>query len=374
VPGKQAVKANRVGTAEVCSSGDHALNTLSMNSIKFIAFSNLLLFFLACGGERDPQKLFSIELDKNEFQHHETIRVALQNKKDLDIEEVQYFIDGKELPQTDTTLTLDIEKLGKKTLVARINYDGKAVKIPRDISVLANEAPSVYTYEVVNEYPHDSGAFTQGLEFYKDTLYESTGRRSTSSIRKVDFFSGEIYQKIDLEEAYFGEGITLLNNKLYQLTWQGGTGFIYNPANLERTGSFKYGESKEGWGLCNDGKRLYKSDGTEKIWMLDPANLSELDYIQIVTNTSMFNKANELEYVDGKIYSNVWQKESMMIIDAKSGAIEGVVNFGGLKDRVTKHPGLDVLNGVAYHPGRKTFFVTGKYWDKLFEVRIVPRD
>lgn len=345
-----------------------------MNSFKFIAFSSILLFFLACGGEKNPKNLFSIQLEKKEFQQNETIKVALENKKDLAIDAVRYFIDGRELPQDDSTLTLNIEKLGAKTLVAKVTYEGNAVEIPHEISVLASDAPAVYTYEVIAEYPHDREAFTQGLEFYRDTLYESTGRRGTSSIRKVNFATGEILQKVDLEDTYFGEGITLLNDKLYQLTWQQGTGFIYNPENLERTESFKYGESKEGWGLCNDGQILYKSDGTEKIWMLDPENLTEVGYLQIVTNTSIFNKANELEYVDGKIYSNVWQKESMMIIDAGSGAIEGVVNFGGLKDRVTKHSGLDVLNGVAYHPGRKTFFVTGKYWDKLFEIRIVPRE
>ncbi|TFG74403.1 MAG: glutaminyl-peptide cyclotransferase, partial [Flavobacteriales bacterium] len=134
-----------------------------------------------------------------------------------------------------------------------------------------------------------------------------------------------------------------------------------------------YGNSKEGWGLANDGENLYKSDGTEKIWLLDPATLVEKEFIETVTDKSIFNKANELEYVDGKLYANVYQKESMMIIDAKSGAIEGVINFGGLKDKVTQHELLDVLNGVAYHPERKTFFVTGKNWDKMFEVNIVKK-
>ena len=138
--------------------------------------------------------------------------------------------------------------------------------------------------------------------------------------------------------------------------------------------NFSYGESREGWGLCNDGSKLFKSDGTEKIWFLDPTTLEEQGYIETVTNKSIFNKANELEYVDGKIYANVYQKESMMIIDATSGAIEGVINFGGLKGKVKKGPDWDdtnsVLNGVAYHPERETFFVTGKNWDKLFEVKI----
>jgi glutamine cyclotransferase len=345
-----------------------------MNPFKFIAFNSILLFFVACGGEANPSNLFSIQIDKDEFQVHQSIRVSLENKKDKNIESVQYYIDGKELPFTDNSITLDVEKLGIKTLVAKVVYEGDSVEIPRKIQVLAEAVPTVYTYEILNEYPHDRKAFTQGLEFHRDTLFESTGKKGASSIRKVDFTSGSILQESKLEDTYFGEGITLLNGKLYQLTWQNGTGFVYNSESLERTGSFKYGESKEGWGLCNDGHMIYKSDGTERIWILDPETMTESGYIQTVTNTSVFNKANELEYVDGKIYANVWQKESMMIIDAGSGAIEGVVNFGGLKERVTKHQELNVLNGVAYHPGRKTFFVTGKYWDKLFEIRIIPRD
>ena len=231
----------------------------------------------------------------------------------------------------------------------------------------------VYSYEIVNTFPHDKKAFTQGLEFHNDTLYETTGKKGRSSLRKIDYKSGEILQQVNLENTFFGEGLTILNDKIYHLTWQSGTGFVYNLSDLKKVDSFKYGSSKEGWGLCNDGKKLFKSDGTEKIWFLNPETLVEEGYIQTVTNKSVFNKANELEYVDGKIYANVWQKESMMIINATSGAIEGVINFGGLKDKVTKHDQLDVLNGVAYHPGRKTFFVTGKNWDKLFEVTLVKK-
>lgn len=345
-----------------------------MTPLRFLASSGILLFFLACGGEANPSRLFSIQLEKDEFRVNQSIRVSLLNKKNETIESVEYFIDGKKLPYDNQIITLDVEKLGIKKLVAKVVFEGDSVEVPRDIKVLAETAPTVYTYEIINEFPHDKKAFTQGLEFQGDTLYESTGKRGASSIRKVDFTSGVILQETKLEEDYFGEGITLLDGKLYQLTWQNGTGFVYNAENLQRTGSFKYGQSKEGWGLCNDGEVIYKSDGTEKIWILDPGTMTESGYIQTVTNTSVFNKANELEYVDGKIYANVWQKESMMIIDAESGAIEGVVNFGGLKERVTKHQELDVLNGVAYHRGRKTFFVTGKYWDKLFEIQIIPRD
>lgn len=344
-----------------------------MSALKYIAFSSILLFFMACGGEGNPKKLFSIHLEKDEYQQHESVPVSIENKRGETIDTVHYFIDGKELPLKGHSLTLDVAKLGSKTLVARVSFEGKSVEVPREIRVLADSAPTLYTYEILHEYPHDPKAFTQGLEFHQDTLYESTGKKGASSIRKVDYESGEVLQKIDLEPNYFGEGITLLDGKLYQLTWQGGIGFVYDASTLKRTGNFQYGQSKEGWGLCNNGDIIYKSDGTEKIWLLNPETLFEVGHLEIVTNTSMFNKANELEYVDGEIYANVWQKESMMIIDARSGAIKGVVNFGGLREKATQTPELNVLNGVAYNPVRKTFFVTGKYWDKLFEVRIFPK-
>lgn len=346
-----------------------------MNFIKFFILNGLALFFMACGGENNPDKLFEIQLEGNQtdFQQGDTINISVVNKKGISIETVRYSLDGTDMPVSNGNLVLNVQKLGVKSLQAHIGYEGQEVTIAKDVKVLAPKPPALYTYEVINEYPHDIEAFTQGLEFYNDTLYESTGHKGSSSIRKIAYQTGEILQKIELDARYFGEGITVLNNRLYQLTWQSKTGFIYDVQKFIKLDNFQYGQSKEGWGLCNNGTQLYKSDGTDKIWILDPETLIEKDFIQIVTNKSIFNKANELEYVDGKIYANVWQKESMMIIDATSGAIEGVVNFGGLKERVKKHPKLDVLNGVAYHPAKKTFFVTGKNWDKLFEVRILKK-
>ncbi|HMB64540.1 MAG TPA: glutaminyl-peptide cyclotransferase [Eudoraea sp.] len=347
-----------------------------MTSFKFIAFSSIALFFLACGGDADPAKFFDIQLEagKKVFQVNQAVAVDIQNKKNLAIDKITYSIDGNELRYSGNKITLDIPKLGDKILKARVDYDGNSVEITEKIRVLADKVPEIYTYEIINEYPHDIEAFTQGLEFYNDTLYEGTGKNGNSWLRKVAYTTGGVIGQIDLEKSFFGEGITVFKEKIYQLTWHGKIGFVYDLKTFEKTGSFQYGNSKEGWGLCNDGEKLYKSDGTEKIWILNPETLVEEDYIQTVTNKSIFNKANELEYVNGKIYANVWQKESMMIIDAQSGAIEGVINFGGLKAHVKQHDKLDVLNGVAYHPGRKTFFVTGKYWDKLFEVNIKKKE
>ena len=345
-----------------------------MNFIKFFVPVIITMLFLACEGDPKPKQLFEIELagNTNEFSNQESVAVSIKNKKGKTIDKISYSIDGKVLEVKGDKLSLDITRLGQKELKAVIEYEGNTAEITKKIKVLSGTAPEIYTYEIVNEYPHDLNAFTQGLEFYNDTLYESTGSggNAKSFIRKIDYKTGKVLQQKDLAKNYFGEGITILNDKLYQLTWRSSIGFVYQLSDFKELNSFQYGESKEGWGLCNDGKMIYKSDGTEKIWLLDPETLTEVSYIETVTNKSIFNKANELEYVDGKIYANVWQKESMMIIDAESGAIIGVINMAGLKNKVKKHENLDVLNGVAYNPTTDTFFVTGKNWDKLFEIRI----
>ncbi len=346
-----------------------------MSLTKFFVFSSITLLFLACGGEKNPAKFFSLEIEgnKNEFTKNQLIGVKIKSKKDIVPDRITYSIDGAVLPHDQDKIALNIDRLGKKELKAVVEFGESSAELSKKIRVLSDTSPALYTYEIINEYPHDMEAFTQGLEFYQGFLYEGTGQKGKSSLRRTKLETGEVLVKVDLGYNFFGEGITVMNNKIYQLTWRSKTGFIYDAETLERLDSFQYGKSLEGWGLCNDGSKIYKSDGTEKIWILDPETLKEEDYIQIVTNKSLFNKANELEFVDGKIYANVWQKESMMIINVRSGAIEGVVNLGGLKQKVKQHTNLDVLNGIAYHPERKTFFVTGKNWDKIFEIRIVEK-
>lgn len=336
----------------------------------------ILILFMACGGDNSPASLFEIQIEgnKNVFQQDQTVNVAINNKKNKQIDDISYSIDGKVLPVTNGSIALSTDKLGDKTLRAVIDYEETSAEISKEIKVFAAKAPEIYTYKIINEYPHDDKAYTQGLEFHNDTLYESTGKKGRSSLRKVDYSTGKILKQIDLEASYFGEGITILNDKIYMLTWQSGTGFVYDLNSLERLDSFKYGQSKEGWGLTNDGEKLYKSDGTERIWILDPETLVEEGAIETVTNKSINDSANELEFVNGKIYANVYQKPSVMIIDAESGAIEGVINFSGLSEKVTHHQSWsdtdNVLNGIAYHNDRQTFFVTGKEWDKIFEVTI----
>lgn len=335
------------------------------------------LLFLACGsGQKKASSFFEIVLEGNvkQLNYNDAIGVTIKNSKNKEIESIRYRIDGIEIPLQENKLTISLPTLGNKVLTATIDYEGETVEVNRNIKVLSEKAPEIYTYTILNEYPHDTEAYTQGLEFHNDTLYEGTGKKGRSFLRKLDYKTGKVYQQIDLDKTYFGEGITILNDKLYQLTWQSGMGFIYDSKSFKKLDNFQYGESREGWGLANDGKKLFKSDGTEKIWFLNPETLAEEGYIETVTNASVFNNANELEYVNGKLYANVYQKPSVMIIDATSGAIEGVINFGGLSDKIRKTENWNatdnVLNGIAYHAERDSFFVTGKDWDILFEVKI----
>jgi glutamine cyclotransferase len=300
----------------------------------------------------------------------ESVNLSINNPNSLPIASVSYSMDGQVI---DKTLTISSGKLGKRKITAQIKHGDKETSIEGYVKVLNNKAPEIFTYEIVNTYPHDISSYTQGLEFYQGTLYESTGQYNESKLRKIDYESGEILKNLNLSNGFFGEGITILNGKIYQLTWQEDTGLIYDVESFKKTGVFRYDLSKEGWGLCNDGKALYKSDGTEKIWTLNTNNFTEDDYIEVFTNKGKIPSLNELEWINGKIYANIYQRNGVAIIEPTTGAVEAVIDFTPLRDLVTKHEGLDVLNGIAYNPDTNTIFVTGKRWDKLFEVRIIKK-
>ncbi|RSK38256.1 glutaminyl-peptide cyclotransferase [Mangrovimonas spongiae] len=342
-----------------------------MTSVKLLIAIALSTIIVSCGNNiAEMKKNISIKTNtkNNSFTLGETLEVSLENPKNYDIGNVTFLLDGNKI--SNKTL-LNTIKLGVHTLEAQIQLNDTPETIATNITVLNNKTPKVYHFEIINEFPHDITSYTQGLEFYNGELYESTGQYGESKLRKVDYKTGEPIKSINLPNQYFGEGLTVLNNRVYQLTWKRGTGFIYNAETFEKTGSFKYNNSKQGWGICNDGKTLYKSDGTEKIWTLDPETLMEQSYIQAYHSKGKVVELNELEWVNGKIYANRWQKNGVAIINPKNGAVEGVIDFSPLHKKVTQHPKLDVLNGIAYNPETQTLFVTGKRWDKLFEVKII---
>jgi len=341
-----------------------------MSKINILFLFISVLLFSSCEEEyqfsfKSPKKL-SIE---------KPLSILVKEKNDQIIDEITYAIDGKRI---ENPLNIDISamRLGKHALTAEVTYAGKTKKLTNSITFLADKVYDVYDYRVINTYPHDAHAYTQGLEFHNGFLYESTGHHGRSSLRKVALETGKVIQQIDVPKEYFAEGMTVYKDKIYQLTWQNKKGFIYDFEDFTQIGTFDYGQSLEGWGLTFDGKNILKSDGTERIWRLDPVTMKEKSYIEVYTNKQALKELNELEYINGKIYANVWLKNVITIINPKNGAVEGVADMNSLVKRMLNAQHLkhdDVLNGIAYDKATNRLFVTGKNWNTLFEIELVKK-
>jgi glutamine cyclotransferase len=229
----------------------------------------------------------------------------------------------------------------------------------------------VYGYKIVHVYPHDRNAFTQGLEYRGGFLYEGTGLNGKSSLRKVDPESGKVLQEIRLDAKYFGEGITLLGDRIIELTWQSELGFVYDRNTFQLIGTFDY--PGEGWGLTNDGRQIFMSDGTEQIRYWNPSTFREVRRITVHDGPFPVEYLNELEYVKGEIYANVWQTERIARIAPEDGHVTGWIDLSGLLTAADRLAGADVLNGIAYDSLGDRLFVTGKLWPKLFEIQLVRK-
>ena len=350
--------------------------------------------FISCGNKNKIEKnIISIDTSqiKQVYQSNEQVTLQLKTLPKTQIDSTVYYFDdikiGTVTGNDPLNYPLDKEKFGVKKVKAIGYGNGKSKEVHTVLEVVSSIQPKLYGYKIVNIYPHDQEAYTQGLEFYKGMLVESTGngeggattssgrgtgKRGTSSIRQVDVKTGKNIKIKELPQEIFGEGCTVLNDKIYQLTYQNNEGYVYDANTLEKLDTFKYFQNMEGWGLTNDGTYLYMTDGSEKIYKIDPNTFELVDYVNVYTNSKQIRSVNELEWVDGKIYANFYQLEpAAAVIDPKTGAIEAVIDFTGLVDLTTYHEDRDVFNGIAYNPTTKTFFVTGKNWDKIFEVELV---
>ncbi|MDB6121665.1 MAG: glutamine cyclotransferase [Pedosphaera sp.] len=238
---------------------------------------------------------------------------------------------------------------------------------PAKAQATSTETPK-YSFEVINTFSHDTNAFTQGLIFLNGALLESTGLNGQSTLRKVDLKTGAVLKQVEVPPQYFAEGMTVLNGKIFQVTWQNHEGFVYDLETFQLERQFLY--DGEGWGLTTDGESLILSDGTDQIRFLDPITMKVRRTIKVYDHDHPFNRLNELEYVKGEIYANIWGANFIVRIDPATGKVLGVINFTGLLAPQDYRPGTDVLNGIAYDAAGDRLFVTGKRWPKLFEVRL----
>lgn len=250
---------------------------------------------------------------------------------------------------------------------------GSAGGVAAVLAAARREPRAAQKLEVVAAFPHDSRAFCQGLLYADDKLYESTGQYGSSSLRQVELITGKVLLQSNLRQDYFGEGIAVWDDAILQLTWQNRVGLVFDRASLTYRKSFTY--SDEGWGLTQDGKKLYLSDGTSLIRILDPATFRVAGTIRVLDHGRAVPKINELEYVEGEIYANVWQTDRIVRISPQTGEVLGWIDASGLRDRLPKTETTEredaVLNGIAYDAASKRLFVTGKLWPRLFEVRVV---
>ncbi|WP_394759572.1 glutaminyl-peptide cyclotransferase [Flavobacterium sp.] len=346
-----------------------------MKKYNVFVFILLTTIFIGCGDKNNSKNLFSIDESKFKAMYHneDVISLIVKNDANKTIDSIVYFNNDKKIGSVKGNAKFDYaltnEKLGYQNLKTIVYYEGSTEETTTRVELLSSIEPKILTYTVLNTYPHDKASFTEGLEFYDGNLYESTGKNGTSYFAKTDYKTGKIVQKVDLEAKYFGEGITFINGKMFQLTWKDSTGFIYDANTLKLEKTFKFDKKIEGWGMTNDKQYIYQSDGTEKIWKMNPENQKMIDFVNVYTNTSKIKSVNELEWIDGKIYANIWQKDAIIIINPLTGAVEALVDLSGLRKK-TNAGSEDTLNGIAYNPKTKTIFVTGKNWDKMFEIKV----
>ncbi len=274
-------------------------------------------------------------------------------------------------------LKTDTLPLGIKQLTANI-YQGKiATPVTTNIVLLAAKAPEELTYEVEKVFPHDTSCYTEGLEYHNGAFYESAGEYQHSDIRKVDVATGKVLQRTELNPLYFGEGITMIGNKIIQLTYREKVGFVYDVTTLKTLSNFSYTVGKEGWGLCFDGKRILNTDGSNRIYFLDKDKYTLTGAIDVYDDKGQIENLNELEVINGLIYANVYTKDIILAINPKTGAVMQRIDLKNLypldQRPATNDPGDDVLNGIAYDAKTNRTFITGKKWGKLFQVKFVKK-
>lgn len=356
--------------------------------MKRAAFPIILLFcliitFFSCSNTpkrpRKPVSTIVIQPNKKSYVSGEKVSVIVNTKikgKDAKLEKVKLYYNNKLINESDlldfTTSGIEIESVGSNYFRAEaVKTDGLKNSRSKSFIVYSEIVPEKLTYRTVNNFPHSVESYTQGLEFHQGYLYEGTGENGKSGIYKLKVSTGEVLKSFSMDKKYFGEGITILNDKIYQLTYRSQKGFIYDLNNFAVLDSFTYA-SEQGWGLTNDGSSLIMSDGSHVLTWLNPVDFSVVKKIQVSSNLGIRNNINELEYINGIIYANVYTTNLIITIDPETGKVLSEINLSGIVKMYT-NPGekIDYLNGIAYDAEQNRFFITGKLWPRLFEVEFV---
>jgi len=315
------------------------------------------------------------------YSYGEEINIAFETKDRFPVDSAIFYLNGHPLAATgkdihNYTFRIPEGAVGNATLKVVAFHPGqKRGAAAATIRIKPDQAPVKYDYEVVRVYPHDSKAYTQGLVYRDGYMYEGTGQYGESSIRKTDMNTGKNLSVLNIDNQLFGEGITIYGDKIYQLTWRSHKGFIYDLKTFSLESTFQY--NSEGWGITTAGDHLIMSDGSNKLYHIAPSTFSIMRETEVYDHQGEVSQLNELEYVGGLVWANVWLTDRIVAIDPETGAVKGELDLSGLltaaeKTRIDNKD--EVLNGIAWNPVSRTFYVTGKRWPKLFEIKIRTND
>jgi glutaminyl-peptide cyclotransferase len=356
-----------------------------MNFRLFSSFIVLALFIssFSCSNKpnrsRKPAVNIQAESVHKKIIFGDDINIGISVKvKDGELQETKIFIDSvlvTSSKESEFTYTLKkFRNIGQHTIKAvAVKTDGVEGTYFKTFEVLSDIIPEQYGYEVIESYPHNDKFFTEGLEFNNEFLYESTGEHGTSAIYKTNLKTGKTLQSVKLPARYFGEGMTIINNRIFQLTYKTKIGFIYELETMALIDSFHF-ESAEGWGMTNDGKNLIMGDGTHLLTHINPTTYKTVKKVQVYDDKGPVTYLNELEYDNGYVYANVYTTNRIVKIEYETGKVVANINLDGILTMINPDKQVDVLNGIAIHPVTKKMYITGKFYPKLFEIKPVKKE
>lgn len=316
-----------------------------------------------------------------------TLAIQVHYPASIKTDSVIYLIDSVKVggykDSTVLYLKTDSMTLGPRVLTAKIYHGAKKDEVTTNIVILPAKAPDAYTFKVIKVFPHDTSCYTEGLLYQDGFLYESGGGQSKppageealgqSSLRKVELNTGTVVKKTMVDPRVFAEGISIIGDKIIQLTWKEHIGYQYEKSTLKLQKTFINNVGVEGWGLCFDGQKLYMDDSTNRIWFLNKDTYLQMGFIDVYDDKGAVTSINELEFINGKIYANVWQTNNILVIDPKTGAVLQKIDLTGLYPQANRTANADVLNGIAYDAKDDRIFVTGKKWPNLYQVAFIAK-
>lgn len=338
----------------------------------------LTLFVFAC---RDSEQAptFTSPMPGDQIIEGRDFVVKVDVSDPTQVDNIRYLMDGKPVGTVKGTDSLLVPtnnlRLGYRIITAIVSAGSNMDTINTNIVLVTNKAPKQLKYRVINSFPHQTSAYTQGLSYVEGKLLESTGEKGASMLKYVDLKTGKDLQQFKLPSNYFGEGSVKINDKIVMLTWQERVGLIFDAKTFKQIGTFPYEQSPEGWGLTFDGRRLLRSDGSNRIWYMNASTYKEEGYLEIFDHNGPVKDLNELEYINGKIFANVYQTSKIIRIDPSSGRVEAELDLSALVPKnfwkTSDEEGNNVLNGIAWDAVGKRLFVVGKKWPKLYEIKLM---